>query len=114
MIDFSQALQDKIDRITENWIEAVRGDEKIGTAKQLTYDSVRDSLPIVLQAIVTLLSQSEESDFRAVIQESLRARECQGKTRLRCPRNCAGIPLAAEGNFRCFRARIAKRLQPLK
>ncbi|HSF72386.1 MAG TPA: RsbRD N-terminal domain-containing protein, partial [Microcoleus sp.] len=51
MIDFSQALQDKIDIITENWIEAVRGDEEIETAKQLTYTSVRDSLPIVLQAI---------------------------------------------------------------
>ncbi|MEG4168046.1 MULTISPECIES: sensor histidine kinase [unclassified Microcoleus] len=71
MIDFSQALQDKIDIITENWIEAVRGDEEIDTAKQLPYDSVRDSLPIVLQAIVTMLSESEESDFRAVIQESL-------------------------------------------
>ncbi len=71
MIDFSQALQDKIDIITENWIKAVQGDEEIGTAKQLTYDSVRDSLPIVLEAIVTMLSQSEESDIRAVIQESL-------------------------------------------
>ncbi|MEG4440418.1 sensor histidine kinase [Microcoleus sp. AT9_B5] len=71
MIDFSQALQDKIDIITENWIEAVRGDEEIETAKQLTYDSVRDSLPIVLQAIVTILSQSEESDIRTVVEESL-------------------------------------------
>ena len=71
MIDFSQALQDKIDIITENWIEAVRGDEEIETAKQLTYDSVRDSLPIVLQAIVTMLSGSEDSDVRTVIQESL-------------------------------------------
>ncbi|MEP6490157.1 sensor histidine kinase [Microcoleus vaginatus GB2-A3] len=71
MIDFSQALQDQIDIITENWIEAVRGDDKIDTAKQLTYDSVRDSLPIVLHAIVTMLSQSEDSDLRTVIQESL-------------------------------------------
>ena len=71
MIDFSQALQDKIDIITQNWIEAVRGDEQIETAKQLTYDSVRDSLPIVLQAIVTLLSQSEESDLRTLIEQSL-------------------------------------------
>ena len=71
MIDFSQALQDKIDIITQNWIEAVRGDEQIETAKQLTYDSVRDSLPIVLQAIVTMLSGSEDSDVRTVIQESL-------------------------------------------
>ena len=71
MIDFSQALQDKIDINTQNWIEAVRGDEQIETAKQLTYDSVRDSLPIVLQAIVTMLSGSEDSDVRTVIQESL-------------------------------------------
>ncbi|MEG4204443.1 sensor histidine kinase [Microcoleus sp. Pol7_A1] len=71
MIDFSQALQDKIDIITENWIEAVRGDEEIETAKQLTYDSVRDSLPIVLQAIVTILSQSEDSDIPTVVEESL-------------------------------------------
>ncbi|MEG4352472.1 sensor histidine kinase [Microcoleus sp. LAD1_D3] len=71
MIDFSQALQDQIDLIIENWIEAVRGDEEIDTAKQLTYDSVRDSLPIVLHAIVTMLSESEDSDFRTVIQESL-------------------------------------------
>ena len=71
MIDFSQALQDKIDIITQNWVEAVRGDEQIETAKQLTYDSVRDSLPIVLQAIVTMLSESEETDIRTVIEESL-------------------------------------------
>ncbi len=71
MRDFSQALQDKIDIITHNWIEAVRGDEQIESAKQLTYDSVRDSLPIVLQAIVTMLSQSEESDIRTLIEESL-------------------------------------------
>jgi signal transduction histidine kinase len=71
MRDFSQALQDKIDIIVQNWIEAVRADEQIETAKQLTYTSVRDSLPIVLQAIVTMLSQSEESDMRTLIEESL-------------------------------------------
>ncbi|MEG4005295.1 sensor histidine kinase [Microcoleus sp. Pol11C1] len=72
MIDFSQALQDQIDRITENWIEAVRADEKIETAKQIPYTSVRDSLPIVLQAMVTMLSESEDSDdMGKVIEESL-------------------------------------------
>jgi len=71
MRDFSQALQDKIDIIVQNWIEAVRADEQIETAKQLTYTSVRDSLPIVLQAMVTLLSQSEESDIRTLIEKSL-------------------------------------------
>ena len=71
MRDFSQALQDKIDIIVQNWIEAVRADEQIETAKQLTYTSVRDSLPIVLQAMVTMLSESEESDMRTLIEESL-------------------------------------------
>ena len=71
MRDFSQALQDKIDIIVQNWIEAVRADEQIETAKQLTYTSVRDSLPIVLQAIVTMLSESEESDIRTLIEQSL-------------------------------------------
>lgn len=71
MIDFSQALQDQIDIITENWIEAVRADDQIETAKQLTYDSVRDSIPMVLQAIVTMLSQSEESDIRTLVEQSL-------------------------------------------
>ena len=72
MRDFSLALQDKIDIIIQNWIEAVRADDQIETAKQLTYDSVRDSIPMVLQAIVTMLSQSEDSDeIQTVIQESL-------------------------------------------
>lgn len=71
MRDFSQALQDKIDIISQNWVEAVRGDEQIESAKQLTYDSVRDSLPIVLQAIVTMLSQSEDSDIQTLVQQSL-------------------------------------------
>ncbi|MEG4943394.1 HAMP domain-containing sensor histidine kinase [Microcoleus sp. F4-D5] len=71
MRDFSQTLQDKIEIITQNWIEAVRADEQIETAKQLTYTSVRDSLPIVLQAIVTMLSQSEESDIGTLVEQSL-------------------------------------------
>ena len=71
MRDFSQALQDKIDIITHNWIEAVRADEQIETAKQLTYTSVRDSIPMVLQAIVTMLSQSQESDILTLVEKSL-------------------------------------------
>lgn len=70
MRDFSQALQDKIDIITQNWIEAVRSDEQIETAKQLTYTSVRDSLPIVLEAIATMLSQSQDSDIHTLVEKS--------------------------------------------
>ncbi|MBD1812627.1 HAMP domain-containing histidine kinase [Microcoleus vaginatus DQ-U2] len=71
MRDFSLALQDRIDIIIQNWIEAVRSDDQLETAKELTYNGVRDSVPIVLQAIVTMLSQSQESDIRTLVEKSL-------------------------------------------
>ncbi len=71
MRDFSLALQDKIDTIVQNWIEAVRSDDQIETAKQLTYNGVRDSVPLVLQAIATMLSQSQDSDIHTLVQKSL-------------------------------------------
>ncbi|MEG4404968.1 sensor histidine kinase [Microcoleus sp. MON2_D5] len=71
MRDFSLALQDRIDIIIQNWIEAVRSDDQLETAKELTYNGVRDSVPLVLQAIVTMLSQSQESDIRTLVEKSL-------------------------------------------
>ncbi|MEG4045602.1 sensor histidine kinase [Microcoleus sp. Pol17_C1] len=71
MRDFSLALQDRIDIIIQNWIEAVRSDDQLETAKELTYNGVRDSIPMVLQAIVTMLSQSQESDIRTLVEKSL-------------------------------------------
>ncbi|MBW4573879.1 MAG: sensor histidine kinase [Aphanothece sp. CMT-3BRIN-NPC111] len=71
MKDFSQALLNKIDIIVENWIEAVRQDGQIESAKQLPYKAVRDSLPIVLQAIATMLSETEDSDIETLVQKSI-------------------------------------------
>ncbi|MEG4005297.1 sensor histidine kinase [Microcoleus sp. Pol11C1] len=71
MRDFSLALQDRIDIIIQNWIEAVRSDDQLESAKELTYNGVRDSVPMVLQAIVTMLSQSQESDIRTLVEKSL-------------------------------------------
>ncbi len=71
MQDFSQALLNKIDTIVENWVEAVRRDGKIETANHLTYEAVRDSLPIVLPAIATMLSQSKDSDIQTLVDKSL-------------------------------------------
>lgn len=64
-------LQDKIDTIIQNWIAAVRSDDRLETAKELTYNAVRDSIPIVLQAIATMLSQSQESDIQTLVEKSL-------------------------------------------
>ncbi|MEG4806945.1 HAMP domain-containing sensor histidine kinase [Microcoleus sp. F8-D3] len=71
MRDFSVALQDRIETIIQNWIEAVRSDDQLETAKELTYNGVRDSIPTVLHAIVTMLSQSQESDIRTLVEKSL-------------------------------------------
>jgi signal transduction histidine kinase len=71
MRDFSLALQDKIDTIIQKWIEAVRCDDRLETAKELTYNGVRDSIPLVLQAIATMLSQSQESDIQTLVEKSL-------------------------------------------
>jgi signal transduction histidine kinase len=71
MRDFSVALQDKIDIIIQNWIEAVRSDDRLEAAKELTYNGVRDSIPLVLQAIATMLSESQESDIQTLVEKSL-------------------------------------------
>ena len=71
MKDFSQALANKIDTIIEQWVEAVRQDSEIETADRLPYKSVQDSMPKVLRAMATVLSQSQDSDTKALIETSL-------------------------------------------
>lgn len=70
-MDFSKALLDKIETIIDKWVEAVRNDGQIETAKELTYKGIRDSLPIVLNAISTMLSESEDSDIKTLVSKSL-------------------------------------------
>jgi signal transduction histidine kinase len=71
MKDFSQALVNKIDTIIEQWIKAVRQDSEIETANHLPYKSVLDSMPKVLRAMATVLSQSQDSDTKTLIETSL-------------------------------------------
>lgn len=62
MRDLGEALQEKTDAIVKNWIEAVRQDGEIESAKEMAYQSVRDSIPLVLKAIATLLTPTSEDD----------------------------------------------------
>ena len=71
MKDFSQALANKIDTIIEQWVEAVRQDSEIETADRLPYKSVQDSMPKVLRAMATVLSQSQDSDIKMLVETSL-------------------------------------------
>ncbi|MBD2462620.1 HAMP domain-containing histidine kinase [Oscillatoria sp. FACHB-1407] len=71
MTDFSEILRQKIKLITENWVEAVRQDSEITTTQELTYESIRNSLPKVLEAMATILSQSEVNDVKTLVDVSL-------------------------------------------
>jgi signal transduction histidine kinase len=71
MTDFGKLLSPKIDGIVEDWIQAVYQDEQIETTRELTHKAVRDSLPRVLEAMATMLSQSEVSDVKTLVDASL-------------------------------------------
>ena len=56
--DIGKSLLAKTDIIIEGWIAAIREDSNIKTSKSLAYKSVRNSIPVVANALATLLSQS--------------------------------------------------------
>jgi RsbT co-antagonist protein rsbRD N-terminal domain len=71
MQDFSQLLLDKSDTILEDWIAAIRADNQIETANDLPYKSLQDSIPRLIQAMATVLSQSQDSDLQTLVEVSL-------------------------------------------
>ena len=60
--DIGKSLLAKTDVIIESWIAAIREDSDIKTSKSLAYKSVRNSIPVVANALATLLSQSFDSE----------------------------------------------------
>ncbi|MBD2245865.1 HAMP domain-containing sensor histidine kinase [Nostoc sp. FACHB-888] len=70
-MDFSQTLIAKSDAILHQWVEAVYQDKQIEATNELTFKAVRDSLPRVLKALATVLSESETSDLQTVVDASL-------------------------------------------
>jgi signal transduction histidine kinase len=71
MQDFSQLLLDRSDAIVENWIAAIRADRQIETANDLPYKVLQDSIPRVIKAMATVLSQSQDSDLTTLVEVSL-------------------------------------------
>ncbi|MDZ8189054.1 MAG: sensor histidine kinase [Nostoc sp. ChiSLP02] len=70
-MDFSQILLEKSDTIVEQWVKKVYQDEQIEATKELTFNAVRDSLPRILKALATVLSESTTSDLQTVVDASL-------------------------------------------
>lgn len=56
--DIGKALLAKTETIVESWIESIQRDVELESPKGLAYQSVRDSIPHVIEAIATLLSQA--------------------------------------------------------
>jgi hypothetical protein len=71
MINYSQLLADKTDTIVDRWIEAVRQDRKIETSDDLSPMALRNHIPHVLQAMATVLSQSQHNDIQLLADASL-------------------------------------------
>lgn len=60
--DIGKALLDKTETIVESWIASIREDLNIESAKGLAYQSVKNSIPLVLEALATLLTSSTADD----------------------------------------------------
>lgn len=69
-MDFSQVLAEKTDTIIDKWIAAVRKDRRIESADDLSYTAVKDHIPDVLRAMVTVLSKSHDNDIQLIVTAS--------------------------------------------
>ncbi|MGV2831703.1 sensor histidine kinase [Myxosarcina sp. GI1(2024)] len=62
MKDIGKELLTKREVIVENWIEAVCRDVEIDSARELTHQAVKNSIPFIIEAIATLLTESRLDD----------------------------------------------------
>lgn len=69
-MDFSQVLAENTDLIVEKWIVAVRKDREIESADDLSYIGIKNHIPDVFRAMVTVLSTSQVSDIRSIVTAS--------------------------------------------
>lgn len=70
IMDFSQFLAEKTDTILDKWVRAVRKDQQIESADDLSYTAIKNHIPNVLKAMVTVLSKSEDNDIQSIIVAS--------------------------------------------
>ncbi|BCL38357.1 sensor histidine kinase [Nostoc sp. MS1] len=69
-MEFSQVLADNSNTIITKWVAAVREDRQIESADDLSYTAIKNHIPDVFQAMVTVLSQSQESDIKSIVTAS--------------------------------------------
>jgi signal transduction histidine kinase len=69
-MDFSQVLVENTDTIVEKWVAAVRQDRQIESADELSYTAIKDHVPDIFKALVTVLSTSQNSDIKSIVTAS--------------------------------------------
>ncbi|AFY33102.1 HAMP domain-containing sensor histidine kinase [Calothrix sp. PCC 7507] len=69
-MDFSQLLAEKTNTILSKWIVSVRRDGQIESADDLSYTAIKNHLPEVLKAMVTVLSKSQGNDIKSIVTAS--------------------------------------------
>lgn len=71
MLNFGQIITERTDAILNEWMEAVRQDRHLKSDDTLSPTAIRDHVPMVLEAMATVLSRSEEDDIQLLVDASL-------------------------------------------
>ena len=68
--DIGEALLAKSEIIVESWIASIRQDLDIESARGMAYKSVKNSIPLVLEALATLFTRSKADDDPQKLDDS--------------------------------------------
>ncbi|MBD2596930.1 sensor histidine kinase [Nostoc spongiaeforme FACHB-130] len=69
-MDFSLILAENTNSIIEKWVMAVRQDRQIESADDLSYTAIRNHIPDVFRAMISVLAPSQESDIKSILKAS--------------------------------------------
>lgn len=71
MLNFGELITERIDTILNGWMEAVRHDRHLKSDDTLSPTAIKDHLPMVLEAMATVLSRTQEDDLQLLVDASL-------------------------------------------
>ncbi|MBD2494195.1 sensor histidine kinase [Nostoc sp. FACHB-280] len=69
-MDFSLILAENTNSIIEKWVAAVRQDRQIESADDLSYTAIKNHIPDVFCAMISVLAPSQESDIKSILKAS--------------------------------------------
>ncbi|AUT02728.1 sensor histidine kinase [Nostoc sp. CENA543] len=69
-MDFSQLLAENTHNIIEKWILKVRNDRHIESADDLSYTAIKNHIPDIFQAMITVLSPTQEGEIKSIVTAS--------------------------------------------